>query len=349
MIPVGIVIIGRNEGERLATCLNSIRASVDANVVDVVYVDSNSTDNSCEIALAYRANVIQLDTSIPFTAARARNAGAKVLLERHPEAKYLQFLDGDTELDPRWIARAVDYLEHHFRVAAACGRRRERFPAASIYNLMTDMEWNTPCGPAGEFGGDVLLRADVFQKLGGYNPGFIAGEEPEFAARMRLNQWQIARLDHEMTLHDLDMHHFSQWFRRTLRSGHAIAQLHHAHGRSQLRLYHKPLRSTLAWTVAIPPVIVLLAALTTWWMLLLLPLGYTVLFLRIMRHRMQRRDPAGHAALYAAFCIVAKVPQLMGMLAFYRNRLANRPSTIIEYKPVPGSPQKGSAYSTATS
>jgi glycosyltransferase involved in cell wall biosynthesis len=46
MSQVGLVIIGRNEGERLRRCL----ASVGAGGCDVVYVDSGSTDGSSEVA-----------------------------------------------------------------------------------------------------------------------------------------------------------------------------------------------------------------------------------------------------------------------------------------------------------
>ena len=34
-----------------------------------------------------------------------------------------------------------------------CGRRKERFPEASVYNLLADMEWNTPLGEADACGG----------------------------------------------------------------------------------------------------------------------------------------------------------------------------------------------------
>jgi GT2 family glycosyltransferase len=334
MSTIGVIIIGRNEGERLVTCLNSVHASLSpgASVVDIVYVDSNSTDNSCTFAAAYRAHVIQLDPTVPFTAARARNAGAQALLERHSDVKYLQFLDADTELDPAWMSHAAGFLDSNRRVAAIAGRLRERYPEASIYNFLADMEWNTPLGPAQEFAGDAMLRAEVFQKLHGYSPNFIAGEEPEFAARIRLAGYQIVRLDHEMALHDLAMHKFSQWLRRTYRSGHAIAQLHYVHGAPPLRLYHKPWRSTFLWTLAIPLAIIVLAWLKTPWLLLLLPLAYGYLISRITSYRLRRGDPFFASVLYALFTAFGKFPQLLGMFAFYRNRWRKRPSTLIEYK-----------------
>lgn len=45
---IGVVVIGRNEGKRLHSCLASIVGQAEA----VLYVDSGSTDNSVSIALA---------------------------------------------------------------------------------------------------------------------------------------------------------------------------------------------------------------------------------------------------------------------------------------------------------
>src|ERR1700712_3268909 len=68
---VGIVVIGRNEGARLRECLGSVRESGCA----TVYVDSGSVDNSAQLAAPFVERVIELDSTRPFSAARARNEG----------------------------------------------------------------------------------------------------------------------------------------------------------------------------------------------------------------------------------------------------------------------------------
>src|SRR4029453_9713217 len=74
---VGFVAIGRNEGERLRRCLRAIPRSYGR----TVYVDSGSVDDSIALARGLGAEVVELDASVPFTAARARNAGIARLLE----------------------------------------------------------------------------------------------------------------------------------------------------------------------------------------------------------------------------------------------------------------------------
>jgi GT2 family glycosyltransferase len=338
MNTVGVVVIGRNEGTRLATCLQSIGASQQSDgsggfrITGMAYVDSNSSDDSVELARSLGAHVIELDPAIPFTAARARNAGAEYLLKICPDVQFLQFVDGDTELHPKWLLHAVEYLRHHTQVAVVCGRRRERFPEASVYNLLADLEWDTPIGATHEFGGDALLRADVFLHLGGYTPSFIAGEEPDFSARMRKAGHGIVRLNHEMTLHDLAMTKFSLWWRRTVRSGHAAAQLYHTHGGAPLFFYRNAWRSTLLWGAMVPVVIIALAVFVTPWALGLLPLAYSYLMFRIFRFRRRRGDDRDSALAYSLFTTMGKFPQLWGLLKFYRNHWARRPSLLIEYK-----------------
>src|SRR4028119_1066001 len=125
---VGLVAIGRNEGVRLGACL----LSAIGKVALVVYVDSGSTDGSLELARSLGADTVELDLSIPFTAARARNEGFFRLLELAPDIEFVQFVDGDCEVVDGWIDRAYNELAAKPEIAAVCGRRRERYTEATI-------------------------------------------------------------------------------------------------------------------------------------------------------------------------------------------------------------------------
>src|SRR5579862_3109454 len=123
---IGAVVIGRNEGERIKRCLLSLSA---ARVV--VYVDSGSTDGSAQWAVGRGIDVVELDTGLPFTAARARNSGIQRMREIAPDIPYIQFVDGDCELVEGWLDAAARLLDSRPDVGAVCGRRRERFPEKS--------------------------------------------------------------------------------------------------------------------------------------------------------------------------------------------------------------------------
>jgi len=184
---VGVVVIGRNEAERLKACLDSVNSTARP----VVYVDSGSTDDSIETARRNGAKVMSLDPSLPFSAARARNEGFRKLREILPELKFVQFVDGDCEMEAGWLGEATRFLDEHADIGAVSGRLRERFPDRSVYNMLCDMEWEKPPGEIRSCGGNALMRAEAFGKVGGFRPDVIAGEEPELCIRIRSAGWRI--------------------------------------------------------------------------------------------------------------------------------------------------------------
>jgi len=324
---LGVVVIGRNEGERLRRCLSAVCGRN----LTAVYVDSNSTDGSSALARALGAEVVELDLSQPFTAARARNAGFAQLEEIDPDVRFVQFVDGDCELVDRWTAQASRVLEERPEVAVICGRRRERFPEQSIYNHLANLEWDTPIGEAKYCGGDAMMRVAAFRQVGGFNPALIAGEEPELCVRLRQQGWTILRIDAEMVLHDMAMTRFWQWWRRCIRSGFAFAEGTALYGRSPERHWVHQVRSIVFWGIALPLIILGLAWPTRGASLGLLG-GYLLLYWRIRRYGLHRGWSAPDARLYACWCILSKFPMTVGLILYWFRRATRRPKQIIEYK-----------------
>ena len=247
---IAAIVIGRNEGARLIACLDALTA-----VSPVIYVDSGSTDGSVAAAQSRGVQVVELDMTQPFTAARARNAGLAALPEG---TELVQFFDGDCVVQDGWLEQANAYLEAEPEVAVVCGRRREIYPQASIYNALIDAEWDTPVGEARACGGDALMRVDALQAVGGYNPELIAGEEPDLCVRLRQEGWRIWRLDAEMTAHDAQITQFGQWWKRTNRAGHAFAEGVALHGAPPERHWVAETRRALLWGLAGPLFVALL-------------------------------------------------------------------------------------------
>lgn len=312
----GIVAIGRNEGQRLRTCL---AASLATRSAAVVYVDSGSTDGSVALARSLGVDVVELDLSIPFTAARARNEGFARLKQVVPGVEFVQFLDGDCELRPDWCERAVAELHAKPKAAVVCGRRRERFPDATVWNKLCDIEWDTPVGPAKSCGGDAMFRVNAFNAAGGYNSEVIAGEEPELCARLRAAGWEVWRIDAEMTLHDAAMTSVKQWWKRNVRAGHAYAEGNARHGATPERFWEKEVRSNQKWGTA--------ALLPLAWPL------HAALALKVahsMHHGRGLRS--GDALRYGLATAAGKLPQMLGQRKYYADRRAGRRAGIIEYK-----------------
>lgn len=337
---IGVVVIGRNEGERLVRCLKSLLAQLPAGM-PIVYVDSGSTDSSVEMAQSLGVFAIDLDLSIPFTMARGRNTGFEYLTEQFPQIEYVQFIDGDCELLPNWIDRALAVIEADPTLAAVCGRRRERFPEASPYNRLADMEWNTAVGETQACGGDALMRVSAIQKVGGYNPTLIAGEEPEMCVRLRQAGWKIRRIEADMTLHDAAMLRFGQWWKRTIRGGWAMAAGAALHGSAPERYQVNETLSRWAWGLIVPILALGLAPWTSGLSLLLL-LGYVRQFWQVYRYRQQFNDSAADSRLYAFFCVLGKFPEMLGQAQYWLTRWRGKQATLIEYKQPPSNPPPSS-------
>jgi glycosyltransferase involved in cell wall biosynthesis len=320
----GAVVIGRNEGARLGRCLESIVGLVSL----AVYVDSGSTDGSVELAKGMGVEVVELDMSIPFTAARARNAGMKRLLAIAPASTYVQFVDGDCELQRGWIDRASAYLEDHVDVAMVCGRLRERHPDKSIYNRLCDIEWDKPIGEIKACGGIAMARVKAVCDAGGFRENLIAGEEPELCVRLRLAGWRIWSMRAEMALHDANMTRFIQWWRRLVRGGYAFAEGSFLHGAPPMRHCVNETRRIWFWGLGLPLFSVACVAAFGWTASAVL----AIYPLQVIRLAFRGRSDVKENWLRAFFLVLAKFPELQGQLTFWWRKVSSGRTALIEYK-----------------
>ena len=328
-LQMAAVVIGRNEGERLAPSLRSV---IDAGL-PLVYVDSGSTDGSPTLARGLGVPVIDLDPSRPFSAARGRNEGFDEAMRLWPETQCILFLDGDCVLDAQFPTAAVAAFQGNPDCAIVIGHLTERFPQASIYNRMCAIEWRSPAGRIDDLnglGGIMVVRVAAFRGVAGFNLEAIAGEEPDLGARLVLSGYSIVKVDRPMATHDAQMLRFGQWWRRAIRAGHAIAHRYARHGRTKFRDGRRELRSALFWGFGLPLVIVLLLWPTHGLSLLLLT-GYLYLGWRIYRYYLTTGLPRSDALLMARFITYAKFPEFLGIVRYWLNRLRGR-FEIIEYK-----------------
>lgn len=324
---VGAVVIGRNEGARLERCLATLAPQVDR----LVYVDSGSTDGSAAMARGRGVEVVELDATQPFTAARGRNAGFAAFGDTPPDL--VQFVDGDCAVEPGWIAGAVAAFAADGGLGIVTGWRTELAPDANAYHAMAEVEWHQPAGEIAACGGDLMVRAEAFRAAGGFDPAIIASEDEEFVIRVRKAGWRACRLPQVMTRHDIAMTRFAAWWRRNLRSGNGLAEvgdMHPPHFRAERR-------RAMVYGLALPLVLVLsvLAGFVwppAWSGAALAVAAYAVSALRVRRFVLGQGMPAHLALPVAGLFTLAKLPHFIGMCRHYLRRLRRAAPRIIEYK-----------------
>lgn len=324
-----MVIIGRNEGDRLIRCIESVKTMVFRGETEIIYVDSASTDDSVNRASSMGAIVVPIRPERP-SAATGRNAGW-----RRASAPIVLFVDGDTILDPSFVTKAMLSFDDP-NVAVVFGHRREINPKHSFYNRVLDLDWVSPCGVSDYCGGDALIRRSVLEQVGGYDETLIAGEEPEMCRRMRALGHVIMHVDLPMTGHDLAITRWNQYWKRAYRTGHAYAEVAERFRGTALPLWDAEVqrnlkRGTFLLTL---PVVGIVASLLAW---SLVPAAVVVLFLAALVIRTSlkiswKSSDKLTILLYGIHSHLQQIPILFGQLAYRRARRAGRSQKLIEYK-----------------
>jgi len=316
---IGVIIIGRNEGERLRRAFSSIPVAD----VSVLYVDSGSSDGSVELARSLGIEVHSLDPARPFSPSRARVEGVSQLLQTMPSLRFIQFVDGDCELTLDWLAQAIAYLEQHAIVAIVCGLLVETAPELSIYNKLSPQTWKQRVGEIDACGGIFMIRRDIYEAIGGFNPTLITREESDLCKRVRIAGYRIERLDALMAKHDSGLLSFSQWWIRAIWGGYGDAlgidtDLGNIENRRRLRWYLTgPLAAPvlvaggfigMAWSswFALAPIVVIAV--------------HGLSFTRLAVARLRQGDSVGDAICFSAFAVLRNLACGYGFIKYFLRR-----------------------------
>ncbi|SHF23411.1 Glycosyltransferase, catalytic subunit of cellulose synthase and poly-beta-1,6-N-acetylglucosamine synthase [Microbulbifer donghaiensis] len=328
MPDIGIVVIGRNEGERLRRSL----ISVHGRGYPTIYVDSGSIDGSVELAKCYCSQVLQLDPVRPFSAARARNEGLEVLRRIAPATRFVQFLDGDCTLEEKWLSEAHEFMKSHDEAAIVCGHLQEKDADSTIFSKLCEIEWSGNTGEIDACGGIFFGRIAALQTVGMFNESMIAGEEPELCHRLRSSRWKIIRIDQPMAVHESDISKISQLLQRARRCGHSYAHSHYVHRETLGAFKQRSLASVIFWGALLPLTSLLLfpfsVVAATSVLLLYVPLWIKVYVNGVRRSRLSKKL----AAINSSYIVIGKFAQFVGVIDFYRTILRKKEFRLIEYK-----------------
>lgn len=327
---LSIVIIGRNEGDRLERCIRSVQAiHTPPPGLDVLYVDSDSIDGSLERAKTLGVRVLTVHPERP-TAALGRNAGWRALT-----TPFILFLDGDTILHPDFINHALPHFADP-KIAAVWGHLRELAPEASVYQRVLNLDWVYRFGFTEFCGGNALMRREALEKVNGYNEALIAGEEPEMCQRMRAFGYSILHIDQPMVLHDLGITRWSQYWRRTTRTGHAFAEVSTLLRDTATPLWRYDALRNLVHASILVTVFGLGAGASliagTFWPFLA-SLGFlSALVVRTVWKARWKSKQWFSLLLYGLHSQFQHIPTAIGQLSYYYNRWRGRRRHLIEYK-----------------
>ncbi|MEK9715938.1 MAG: glycosyltransferase [Candidatus Heimdallarchaeota archaeon] len=319
---IGVVIVGINVERHLAACIESVfNSDYPTYQLNIVYVDGGSNDTSVEIAKSFpNVKVLELNDKAP-TPGKGRNLGWKAV-----DGSWVQFLDADTVLHPQWLKRSINTIGDE--IGAVCGKRQEKFPRKNVFHLIGNLEWRYEQGPCRYFGGDVLYKKEILSRTGGFDENLVGGEDPELSYRIRKLGWEIFRLNEPMTVHDLEMNTFRQYFKRAFRSGYSYAEISLRFLKEKEKLWAKEFfRILVRFLVPIGVLVFFLFFKAP----IIGVISFTALFAypfaRIPKFRKQFESTWFNATLYALHSSFVILPQFFGIVRYSLGFLFNRPLT----------------------
>ncbi len=198
---IGVVVITRNEESNIRRTLASLKSSL---ISEIIVSDSNSTDQTSSIVSTlikgdYRISFTTY-YSAPFTAARGRNEGAKVL---SGTSEYILFLDGDMELKAGFVEAALDKLADDSKLAAVSGQMDNYFYNDNLDLVNRQLEvYDLKKNQAG---GAFLIRKSSFNAVGGFNSNLIVNEEAHLEYKLNIEGYFMQRCDMPMIIHHTEI------------------------------------------------------------------------------------------------------------------------------------------------
>jgi glycosyltransferase involved in cell wall biosynthesis len=313
---LSVVVIGLNEAKHLQACLQAVIDTAQVQwELEIIYVDSGSTDSSVSIANGFKGvQVLHLKDKSP-SAAKARNLGLSA-----STGKFVQLIDGDSIVQNGWLETAANRLEAEQSIACVFGWCVEMFPTQSIYTQVCSFDWHTPPGDSRYCGGNSMWRLSVLKALNYFDDALRFGEEPDLCFRTRKQGHRIVCIDQPMVMHDLNMLHFKQYWQRAKNSGVAYAAVSYRYRKNEEKLWL--LETTRNFLE--PALWIAIFALFTFIFSWKIGIGilitlWVVRAVRIAVSVRSRSKNASESLLYGLHCQLYRIPAAIGQLSWFFN------------------------------
>jgi GT2 family glycosyltransferase len=224
---VSVIVPHHNRPDFLREAVRSIREQT-AQAAEILVVDDYSKPEHRERLreLAGLATILHTPSNIGLSG--ARNFGA-----RNASGDWLAFLDDDDLFLPDKLERQIRYLRSHPECQAVGGGltmvspdgRKEYWGSrqSGLVTLADALHYTASMAQA------LMIRRDVFLKLGGFEPGLRALEDYDFGIRAVASGCVLHFLAEPMFIYRLGgREQMSLEFRRMLRAEMAVLHRHRA-------------------------------------------------------------------------------------------------------------------------
>ncbi|MEO5573975.1 MAG: glycosyltransferase [Gammaproteobacteria bacterium] len=190
---LSIIIKALNEQDKIEAAIVSALASIQNMDAEIILADSLSTDKTVEIAARHAIRIVQLSNP------EERSCGIGPQLGfQYSRGKYIYLLDGDMELNPKFLTQAIAYLDDQPDIAGVGGLLEEKNVTNLVFELrerINRTESHLQPGEVDRLTGGGLYRRKAIEDVGYFsNRNLHSFEELELALRLRAKGWRLMRL-----------------------------------------------------------------------------------------------------------------------------------------------------------
>jgi GT2 family glycosyltransferase len=173
---LSVVVVTYNESEHIGSCLESVFDCCESvEDLEVIVVDSNSTDDTVQRALAFPVTVYRITDDELCTPSAGRYVGTKL-----SGGDSILFVDGDMTLTTGWLPVAREFLDRNSDVAGVDG--------------YLDSVETVRSKATGYLRGIALYDREVLETVGGFDPHLSALEDVELGYRLTTSGYRLVRL-----------------------------------------------------------------------------------------------------------------------------------------------------------
>ena len=197
---ISIIIPVKNGSKYIEEALNGIIAQ--KMNVEIIVVDDASTDNTVKIAQGYGCKIVKHEISKGQIA--GKNSGIKAA-----EGEYILFHDHDDIMTEGALQRLYSELSADNSVSAVQAKVQDFYSR----ELSEDEIRNTQIKKEpywGLFTGAILIRKNVFDKIGLFDESIRAGEIIEWKSKMDSNGLKIKKIDFVSTMRRIHTTNFGR-------------------------------------------------------------------------------------------------------------------------------------------
>lgn len=213
-----ILIVNYNGGKVLLECLRSLNKLVYPNF-ETVLVDNGSTDDSVDKVKKFKIQLVESRSNLGF-------AGGNNLAFKHAKGKYIVLLNGDTEVEPNWLGKLVEFAEKTPK-AGIFSSRVMFFDDKKVFNSAGGLcdiygfsplrgtfdkdigQYNKPIPVFYAHGAAMMIRREVIEKIGFLDEDyFIYHEEFDFCWRAWLAGYEVYYVPNAVAYHKLSQRNF---------------------------------------------------------------------------------------------------------------------------------------------